>query len=130
VLGVVADDLELVAARQPRAHLRELRPERVDHGHRVGAGLPADREDHGRLAVDVGGRLHLFGAVLDDSDVAQADVNAGPRGDDHVLELLHGGTRPFIRTVSSRGPLADAAAGQLEVLVLDRARPTSAAVRL
>ena len=93
----------------------------VDHLHRVGAGLPADGEQHRRLAVHVGAGQRLGHAVLDPRDVAQQDRVAVALLDDDVAELLdrlHAAARA---QGERRGALLDAAAGDLRVLRLQRA---------
>ena len=72
-LGLVADDPQLVAGGQARLDARRAaRLTPVDDRDGVGSGLPADRQDHGGLAVDVGRRLGLLDAVLGAADVGAA----------------------------------------------------------
>jgi hypothetical protein len=122
VFRLVAHDGEGVAVRQPGAELGEALLDPVDHGHRVGAGLAPDRQDHGRLPVDVGGRLHVLGAILHLRHVRQADLGPVARGHHQAVELGHAVHAALHAHRQLARALPQVAAGDLKVLVRDGPR--------
>ena len=121
-LRLIADDAGVVAGRQRRPQLLEALLDGVDHFDGVGARLPADVEQHRARAVDVGDGVDVGFAVLDARDVADPHRMAVLLADHDVVELgdaLDAAARPQRERLRA---LIDAAAGNLDVLRLQRAR--------
>ena len=126
----VAHDADVVARRQRR--LQFARAAALTSRHDldgVGARLPADLQQHGAGAVDVGERLGIGLAVFDARDVADADRMAVLLADDDVAELGDGLNAAARAQRDRLRALIDAAAGNLDVLPCS-ARDTSVTVRL
>jgi hypothetical protein len=86
----------------------------------VGSGLAADLEEDGTRAIDVGDGLGIGFAVLDARHVGNSDRVAVLLADDNLVELgdrLHPAAGPERDRLRS---LIDAAAGNLDVLSLER----------
>ncbi len=102
------------------AELGELGLHRVDHAHDVGAGLLLHDQADRVLVVQPRAAPRLGDAVLDAADVAHADRASLVRGHDqvgegrHVLHAAHGAEHHLAVA------LVDAAAGDLDVLLLQR----------
>ena len=122
-LRLVADDADLVAGRGERRDFGQPLPDGVDDLDGVRARLPADRQQDAGLAVQAGRRVRLGHAVFDRRDVAQEHRMAFALMDDDVAEVRRPtATRPRVRSVMAVRALLDAAAGNLGVLRLERAR--------
>ena len=104
-LRQIANDADLVAGRRERGDLGESLLHRVDDLHGVRAGLPADREHHARLAIQVGRRLRLRHAVFDRRHVAQQNLMPLPlRERRSSPNSSTAPTRPRVRSVIAVAP--------------------------
>ena len=121
-LRPVAHDAQLIAWRQRRLDVRQPLFDVVDDLDGVGAGLLADLQQHGRIAVDAGERPRLGHAVVHAPDVVDLYRVAVHLAQHQVAELLGrldaaaGAHRDRLRA------LVDAAAGDVGVLRLQRPR--------
>ena len=76
--GAVGQDRDVDVGRDPALDLREQRADAVDRLDDVGVALLGDGEQHGRLAVEPGGRAAVARALLDGRDVGEPhDVAVG-----------------------------------------------------
>ena len=122
-VGRVADDAQRrsrAAAPPCSSSSRSLTA--VDDLDGVGARLPADLQEHRAGAVDVGDGVGIGLAVFDARDVGDPDRVAVLLADDDVVELGDGLDAAARAQRDRLRPLIDAAAGDLDVLRLQRAR--------
>ena len=120
-LRLVADDAKLITGGQDSLQIGEPLLDVVGDLDGVGAGLLADLQQHGGLAVDARLRARFGHAVLDASDIAQPNRVARHFAQHHVaegvdrLEAAARAQRDRLRA------LIHAAAGNIGVLRLQRA---------
>src|SRR5262252_645248 len=131
-LGVVADDRQTEARRHPRLELLHALVERVHDRDAVLARLLADRQHHGRLAVDAGGGLSLLFAIDHRAEIGDRDRVALDRAHDDLADRgdrRHAAAHPERqprRTGVDRPARRRHVLGDDGALDLDRAHPRAA----
>src|SRR5262249_38073527 len=105
----------------PVLQLAEALTDGADDLDGVGPGLPPDLQQHRARAVDVRNRLGVGLAILDARDVADPNRVAGHFTDHDVGELASGLHTAAGAEGHRLRPLIHAAAGNLDVLRLQRA---------
>ena len=129
----VVDDLREQPPGKPLAERCEFRPHGRRRADRVGPGQLVDVHPHARLPVEPADLVVLLGAELDPGDIAEPHDHACQIGrlghgllDDHIAKLggrhqaADGRERNLEGLVVGGRLLADAAGGDLEVLVFKR----------
>jgi hypothetical protein len=84
--AVIGDD-HLNGRRKRRLQVRQFRFRAIDRVNDVGAGLPEQDHEHGRLAVRQADISDVFDAVRDVRDVGKSNGSAVAIGDDERAEL-------------------------------------------